>query len=69
MEAAVQTIHIKPLHHDREDDWSVESDGRLHKHVATTTEDQLVEYPVVAAQQVLLGPEALADRVEICFSE
>jgi hypothetical protein len=36
MEAAVQ---IKLFRRDREDDWSVESDGRLHKHVATTTVD------------------------------
>jgi hypothetical protein len=54
----MQEIKIKLWHHTEEKDWSAEVYGKLHKHISTETVDELVEYVLVAAQQVLLEPEA-----------
>jgi 3-oxoacyl-(acyl-carrier-protein) synthase len=53
----MQEIKIKLWRHTEEKDWSAEVYGKLHKHIATKTVDELVEYVVVAAQQALLDPE------------
>jgi hypothetical protein len=54
----MQEIKIKLWRHTEEEDWSVEVYGKLHKHISTKTVDELAEYVLVAAQQVLLEPEA-----------
>jgi hypothetical protein len=54
----MQEIKIKLWRHTEEKDWSAEVYGKLHEHIATKTVDELVEYVLVAAQQVLLEHEA-----------
>jgi hypothetical protein len=54
----MQEINIKLWRHTEEQDWSAEVLGTLHEHISTKTVDELAEYVVVAAQQVLLEPEA-----------
>jgi hypothetical protein len=54
----MQNIHIKLWHHGEEENWSVEINGKHHKHVSTETVDELVEYVLVAAQEALMNPEA-----------
>jgi hypothetical protein len=54
----MQEIKIKLWRHSEEKDWSAEVYGKLHKHISTKTVDELVEYVLVTAQQVLLEPEA-----------
>jgi hypothetical protein len=58
MEVFMRAINIKLSHHDAENDWSIEIDGRMHEHVSTTTVDELVEYAIVAAQQSLLEAQS-----------
>jgi hypothetical protein len=55
----MQAINIRLYRHDREADWSVEIDGKLHQHVSEETVDGLVEYAVIAAEQRLLEHEGL----------
>jgi hypothetical protein len=47
-----------------EQDWSVEIDGSLHKHISTKTLDDLIEYTLLAAQQALLESETSSDSIE-----
>jgi hypothetical protein len=61
----MQEIKIKLWRHTEEKDWSAEVYGKLHKHIATKTVDELVEYVLVAAQQALLEPEAPPGRLRV----
>ncbi len=56
----MQEIKIKLWRHSEARDWSAEVYGEVHNHISTKTVDELVEYVLVAAQQVLLEPEAAA---------
>jgi hypothetical protein len=47
-----------------EQDWSVEIDGSLHRHISTGTLDDLVEYTMLVAQEALLESEASTDSSE-----
>jgi hypothetical protein len=64
----MREIHITLWRHEQEEDWSVKIDGKLHRHVSTTTVDELVEYAVVAAERALLEQEAPGDsNTTFCF--
>jgi hypothetical protein len=47
-----------------EQDWSVEIDGSVHRHISTRTLDDLVEYTLLVAQETLLETEASTDSSE-----
>jgi hypothetical protein len=61
----LEEINIKLWRHLEEQDWSADIHGRLHEHITTQTVDELVEYFVVAAQQLLLKPEAALEKSAI----
>jgi 3-oxoacyl-(acyl-carrier-protein) synthase len=64
----MQEIHIILWRHEEEDNWSVQIDGKFHKHISAKTIDELTEYAVVAAEQALLELEAPIDRSAVlCF--
>ncbi len=64
----MREINIKLWRHEQAEDWSVEIDGKFHRHVSATFIDELVEYALVAAEQALLEPEAQSDNnATFCF--
>jgi hypothetical protein len=64
----MQEIHIILWRHEEEDNWSIQIDGKFHKHVSAKTIDELTEYAVVAAEQALLEIEAPIDGGAVwCF--
>jgi hypothetical protein len=64
----MQEIHIILWRHEEEDNWSIQIDGKFHKHISAKTIDELTEYAVVAAEQALLEIEAPIDGSAVwCF--
>ncbi len=60
----MEPITILLSRNTSEQDWSVEIDGRQHKHISTKTLDDLIEYTLLAAQQALLESETSSESSE-----
>jgi hypothetical protein len=60
----MEPITIWLSRNNSEQDWTVEIDGSLYKHISTKTLDDLIEYTLVVAQQALLETEASTDSSE-----
>jgi hypothetical protein len=63
----MQEIHIILWRHEEEDNWSVQINGKFHKHISAKTIDELTEYAVVVAEQALLELEAPIDRSAVFY--
>jgi len=60
----MQEIQIKLWRHQDSQDWSVEILGRKYEHIPLGTVDDLVDYFLVAAQQMLVDPILPCPRVQ-----
>jgi hypothetical protein len=47
----MQEINIKLWFNQTEEDWTLDVNGTVYKHISTAAVDDLVEYAVLAAQQ------------------
>ena len=50
----MKKINVRIWRNEVANDWSVEINGKLRRHVSAETLDDLVEFAVVAAQEALL---------------
>ncbi len=61
----MREFNIKLWRHHEAKDWSVEVDGRLHRHVCTRTLEDLVDYALVAAQEAELDSLAMSTAIPL----